>query len=88
MNKINIHKLKEFIRETLSEIMDEMEEATSTGSIQGFNIPYAFKKNKNKNKKIDEHLSSKDLNIIKKLIRSELSDVFKDLWAKRSTWGG
>tara|TARA_Y100000296_G_C4936848_1_gene139436 strand:- start:72 stop:335 length:264 start_codon:yes stop_codon:yes gene_type:complete len=87
MSKVSISKLKEFIRETLKEIMDEMDEMTSTGSIQGFNVPHAFKKKK-KNKKIDEHISPKDLKVIKKLIRSELSDVFKDLWAKRSTWGG
>lgn len=37
---------------------------------------------------VNEAISSSDLNKIKKLIRSEVALILKDLWIKRSTWGG
>lgn len=37
---------------------------------------------------IDESLSSSDLNKIKKLIRTEVANILKDIWVKKSMWGG
>ena len=37
---------------------------------------------------VNEAISSSDLNKIKRLIRSEVALILKDLWIKRSTWGG
>ena len=35
---------------------------------------------------VNEALSSNDLKAIKKLIRKTVSNIFRDLWIKRSVW--
>ena len=39
-----------------------------------------------KKKKIGEALESKDIEIIKKLIRDVIGDVYRDIWIKRNSW--
>ena len=70
------------------EILDEedLDEITGTAGSPGFMIPMAFDKDKKKKKKVDEALESKDLETIKKLVRSVISDVLRDIWIKRASW--
>ena len=75
---------------------DELEEINSTASVGGeYMTPFAFdpegktKKKSKKNtyrKKIGEALESKDIEIIKKLIRYVIGDVYRDIWIKRNSW--
>ena len=44
------------------------------------------KKYKNSLKKVNEALEAKDLEIIKKLIRNVIGDVYRDIWIKRASW--
>ena len=88
------------IKSLTEEILDEEEidEMTSTANIAGYSTPFAFtgggpnrekKKKKKKNshrKKMDEALESKDLDVIKKLIRRVVSDIYRDIWLKRASW--
>ena len=87
------------ILETLVlEIIDEeeLDEITVTGDVEGYNTPFAFdpegKKRKKKYKanshrrKIGEALDSKDLDIIKKVIRDVVGDIYRDIWLKRNSW--
>ena len=91
---------KELIKKLTLELLDEesLEEITVTGNVAGYNTPFAFtgggpkrekKKKRKKNshrKKIGEALESKDIEIIKKLIRDVISDVYRDIWIKRNSW--
>jgi hypothetical protein len=43
-------------------------------------------KKKKKKKKIGEALEAKDLELIKKLIRKTVGDIYRDIWIKRSSW--
>jgi hypothetical protein len=71
---------------------------TSTASIAGFESPNAFNKLSKKKKKnlekqtgykfVDEDVSSSDMEQIKKQIRKEVSDILRDIWIKRNSWGG
>ena len=90
------------MEELVSEIIEEEElnELTTTGDVEGYNTPMAFtgddEEGKKKKKKIStnstgynvvkEALESKDIEVIKKLIRSVIADVYRDIWIKRSTW--
>ena len=78
---------------------DELEEVNTTASVGGeYMTPFAFdpegekikKKFKSKanshRKKIGEALESKDIAIIKKLIRDVIGDVYRDIWIKRNSW--
>jgi hypothetical protein len=73
---------------------DELEEITTTGDVDGYSTPFAFdpegeerkKKYKNSLKKVNEALESKDIEIIKKLIRDVIGDVYRDIWIKRNSW--
>ena len=75
---------------------DELDEITVTGDVEGYNTPFAFdpegkrKKKKYKanshRKKIGEALDSKDLDIIKKVIRDVVGDIYRDIWLKRNSW--
>lgn len=38
--------------------------------------------------RVNEDISSSDIKKIKKMIRSEVALILKDLWLKRTTWGG
>ena len=93
-------KLEEFIQSTVNKIFSELDEMTATADIAGYNTPFAFsgknsKKKKKRNstnstgyKMVKEGISSSDINKIKKLIRSEVAMILKDLWVKKSMWGG
>ena len=90
----------EIIESLTEEILDEeeLEEITVTGNIDGYSTPFAFsgKKGKKKKKKIttnstgfkpvNETLDKKDLEIIKKLIRDVVGDIYRDIWLKRNAW--
>jgi len=78
---------------------DELEEVNTTSSVGGaYSTPFAFDPDGNKKKKdykskpnshrqkIGEALESKDIEIIKKLIRDVISDVYRDIWIKRNSW--
>ena len=90
----------EILETLVLEIVEEEElgEITTTGDVEGYNTPFAFdpegeeikKKFKSKanshRKKIGEALEGKDIEIIKKLIRKTIGDVYRDIWIKRSSW--
>ena len=69
---------------------DELEEVNTTSSVGGeYMTPMAFDpegEKKKKKKKIGEALESKDIEIIKKLIRDVIGDVYRDIWIKRNSW--
>ena len=75
---------------------DELDEITVTADIEGYSTPFAFdpegKKRKKKyransyRRKIKEELDSKDLAIIKKVIRDVVGDIYRDIWLKRNSW--
>ena len=78
----------------------KLKEITTTASIDGYETPNAFKnkgisKKKKKNiekqtgyKFVDEAISSSDMSEIRKEIRKEVSDILRDIWIKRNSWGG
>ena len=89
------------IKSLTEEILDEedLSEFNTTASVGGsYMTPFAFdpegEKNKKKykskpnshRKKIGEALESKDIEIIKKLIRDVIGDVYRDIWIKRNSW--
>ena len=80
--------LESLVEEILDE--DELDEFNTTASVGGsYMTPMAFDpegKKKKKKKKIGEALESKDLEIIKKLIRDVIGDVYRDIWIKRNSW--
>ena len=89
--------LESLVEEILDE--EELEEVNTTASVGGeYMTPFAFdpegekikKKYKSKanshRKKIGEALESKDIEIIKKLIRNVIGDVYRDIWIKRNSW--
>ena len=86
--------LKQLTLEIIEE--DELDEITVTGDVEGYSTPFAFdpegKKRKKKFKKnsyrrkIKEELDSKDLAIIKKVIRDVVGDIYRDIWLKRNSW--
>ena len=88
----------DLLESLVEEILDEedLDEMNSTGSVGGsYMTPMAFdpegenKKKSKKNsyrKKIGEALESKDIEIIKKLIRNVIGDVYRDIWIKRNSW--
>ena len=96
----NRKSFKSLIESLAEEILDEedLDEITVTGNVDGYNTPFAFtgKKGKKKNKNIstnstgykvlDETLDNKDLEIIKKLIRNVVGDIYRDIWLKRNAW--
>ena len=89
--------LKQLTLEIVEE--EELEEVNTTASVGGeYMTPFAFdpegekvkkkfgKKKNSHRKKIGEALESKDIEIIKKLIRDVISDVYRDIWIKRNSW--
>ena len=86
--------LESLVEELLDE--EELDEFNTTASVGGsYMTPMAFdpegenKKKSKKNshrKKIGEALESKDIEIIKKLIRDVIGDVYRDIWIKRNSW--
>ena len=89
--------LESLVEELLDE--EELDEFNTTASVGGsYMTPMAFdpdgeKKKKDyrskpnsHRKKIGEALETKDLEVIKKLIRSVIADVYRDIWIKRGSW--
>ena len=86
--------LKQLTLEIVEE--EELEEVNTTASVGGsYMTPFAFdpegkkKKKRKKNSyraKIKEELDSKDLAIIKKVIRDVVGDIYRDIWLKRNSW--
>ena len=90
----------EIIQSLTEEILDEeeLDEITVTGNVDGYNTPFAFtgKKGKKRKKRIatnstgyktvNEVLDKKDIDIIKKVIRDVVGDIFRDIWLKRTSW--
>ena len=94
----NKKSFNNLIKSLTEEILDEedLDEMTTTNDIAGYNTPFAFdpegekkKKEFKKNtyrKKIGESLETKDLVMIKKLVRSVIADVLRDIWIRRASW--
>ena len=89
--------LESLVEELLDE--EELDEFNTTASVGGsYMTPMAFdpedeKKKKDyrskpnsHRKKIGEALEGKDIEIIKKLIRDVIGDVYRDIWIKRNSW--
>ena len=87
MNNEFRKKLKELIRDIYEK---ELEEVTTTGDIDGYSTPFAFKDTKKgykkKKKNMQEALDSSDMSKIKILIRNVIADVIRDIWIKRTAW--
>lgn len=87
-----------FLHNLVTDSIDElggMEEITTTAATPGYQTPYAFtgKKKKKKNLAkntgynfVKEELDTRDLKLIKILIRDEVAEIFKNLWLKRGSW--
>ena len=95
-------KLNSLIKSLVEEIVedDDLEEATTTGDVAGYNTPMAFAddsdSSKKKNKKIstnstgykvvNEELDNKDLARVKLLIKDQVAKIILNIWLKRSSW--
>ena len=100
MNLIkNSTKFNSLIRELTHKLLRrKLSEITTTASIDGYETPNAFGKVSKKRKKniekqtgykfIDEAVSDSDMKEIKLAIRKEVSDILRDIWIKRTSWGG
>ena len=97
--KDNSEKFNNLVRELARGLFKKkLSEITSTASIDGYETPNAFGKMKKKRKKniekqtgykfIDEAISDSDMKEIKLAIRKEVSDILRDIWIKRTSWGG
>ena len=129
--KISITRssLDSIVNEVIEELVNnkELDEATLTGDIEGYNTPFAFaggdssssKKKKIRNSTnstgyrmvkeirksilrtilnrrngtelnsenlVNEELTNRDFLTIKKMIRSEVAAILRDIWIKRSIW--
>ena len=90
--EINTKKsFNDLLESLVEEILDEeeLDEITTSGDAGAYMTPMAFDpegKKKKKKKKIGEALESKDIAIIKKLIRDVIGDVYRDIWIKRNSW--
>ena len=87
----------DLLESLVEEILDEedLDEITTSGEAGAYMTPFAFDpegKNKKKSKKnsyrkkIGEALEGKDIEIIRKLIRSTVADILRDIWIKRGSW--
>ena len=88
MNEDIRFRLKELIRNLYEK---ELEEITTAGSIDGYSTPFAFRGTgkgygKRKRKRMKEALESRDIGVIKKLIRDVVADILRDIWIKRTSW--
>jgi len=80
-------QLRDFIKKIYEE--DDINEITTTGDIQGYSTPRAFKKRKKKKRikySMNEELDKEDLRDIKMLIRKEVASIIRDIWIKRTSW--
>ena len=90
----------DLLESLVEEILDEedLDEITTSAEAGAYMTPMAFdpegekikkkygKKKNSYRKKIGEALESKDIAIIKKLIRDVIGDVYRDIWIKRNSW--
>ena len=100
MNLIkNSIKFNELVRElTRGLLKKKLSEITTTASIDGYETPHAFSKMSKKKKKniekqtgykfVDEAINDSDMKKVKDAIRKEVSDILRDIWIKRTSWGG
>ena len=100
MNLIkNSIKFNSLVKELASSLFEKkLKEITTTGDIAGYETPNAFGKISKKRKKnlekqtgykfVDEGLSSGDMEKIRLEIRKEVSNILRDIWIKRNSWGG
>ena len=100
MNLIkNSTKFNSLIRELTHKLLRrKLSEITTTASIDGYETPNAFGKVSKKRKKniekqtgykfVDEGISSSDMEKIRLEIRKEVSNILRDIWIKRTSWGG
>ena len=91
---------KELIKKLTLELLDDegLEEMTATGNVAGYSTPKAFGKTSKKKKKnlekqtgykfVEEGVSESDMKKIRDTIRKEVSDILRDIWIKRNSWGG
>jgi len=95
---------KELVKKLTLELLDEegLEEISTTGGVDGYSTPFAFKKKKKKKKSgydggnddadvfgyevVSEDVNKKDLEVITKLIRNVVGDILRDIWLKRTAW--
>jgi|TARA_R110002020_G_scaffold304509_2_gene520271 hypothetical protein len=96
----NKKSFNDLVKNLTFEIIKEegLDEMTSTASVDGYSTPFAFsgKKGKKKVKKIStnstgydvvvEALDKKDLEVIRKLIKDVVGDIYRDIWLKRNAW--
>ena len=91
--------IKSLVEEIIED--EDLDEITTTAGAPGYMTPMAFtgggpsketkkKRKKNssnrKNNKVNEALEAKDLEIIKKIIRDVVGDIYRDIWIKRNSW--
>ena len=100
MNLIkNSTKFNSLIRELTHKLLRrKLSEITTTASIDGYETPNAFGKVSKKRKKniekqtgykfVDEAINSGDMEKIRLEIRKEVSNILRDIWIKRNSWGG
>ena len=100
MNLIkNSVKFNSLIRELTHKLLRrKLSEITTTASIDGYETPNAFGKVSKKRKKniekqtgykfVDEAIDSSDMEKIRLEIRKEVSNILRDIWIKRNSWGG
>ena len=97
--KDNSEKFNNLVRELARGLFKKkLSEITSTASIDGYETPNAFGKMKKKRKKniekqtgykfVDEAISDSDMTKVRLVIRKEVSDILRDIWIKRTSWGG
>jgi len=88
----NSTKFNYLVKELTSSLFrNKLKEITTTASIDGYETPNAFKGKKKKEKPsnfVDEGISTSDMDEIRKQIRKEVSDILRDIWIKRNSWGG
>ena len=84
----------------VEEILDEedLDEITTSAEAGAYSTPFAFdpegeekkkkygKKKNSHRRKIGEDLNKQDLDIIKKVIRDVVGDIYRDIWLKRNSW--
>ena len=100
MNLIkNSTKFNFLVRELAQGLLKKkLSEITTTASIDGYETPHAFSKMSKKKKKniekqtgykfVDEAINDSDMKKVKDAIRKEVSDIIRDIWIKRTSWGG
>ena len=100
MNLIkNSIKFNFLVRELAQGLLKKkLSEITTTASIDGYETPNAFKGINKKYKKniekqtgykfVDKAINSSDMEKIRLEIRKEVSNILRDIWIKRNSWGG